>query len=92
MAVKKDCSKLALAMALGIISAVYVFFAGITAWLFDWGTSVVEVISSLYIGYAPSFTGAIIGAVWAFIDGFIAGLLIAWIYNKFLQKQSGINT
>jgi len=87
MAGQRDCSKFALALAVGIILAVYILFTGITAWLFDWGTSLVEVISSLYIGYAASLSGAIIGTVWAFIDGFIAGLLIAWLYNKFLQKQ-----
>jgi hypothetical protein len=26
--------------------------------------------------------GAIIGALWAVVDGFCAGFVIAWIYNR----------
>lgn len=87
MAVQKYFSKCALAPALGLTAAVYVFFAGITSWLFGWGTSLVEVMSSLYIGYAASLPGAVIGAGWAFADGFIGGLLISWLYNKFQPQQ-----
>ncbi len=34
------------------------------------------------IGYAASAPGAIIGAVWGLIDGFIAGVIIGWPYNR----------
>jgi hypothetical protein len=37
------------------------------AWLFDWGTALVEIASSLYIGYKATFLGTIIGIVWAFV-------------------------
>ena len=71
----------ALGIAAGVLFAAYVFLCGITA-IFGWGTALVDAISSLYIGYGPSVTGAIIGALWGFVDGYIAGLVIAWIYNK----------
>lgn len=71
----------ALGIAIGALCAVYVFFCGIIA-IFGWGTALVDVISSIYIGYGPSIPGAIIGAVWGFIDGYIAGIVIAWLYNK----------
>jgi hypothetical protein len=75
-----DCRPLALGVAIGVLWAIYVFVVGITA-MFDWGTALVEALASLYIGYGASVIGAIIGAVWAFVDGFIAGVVIAWIYN-----------
>ena len=71
----------ALGIAVGVLWATYVFFCGITA-MFGWGIALVDAISSLYIGYGPSVVGAIIGAVWAFVDGYIAGVVIAWLYNK----------
>lgn len=72
-----------LGFALGIACAVYALFIGAAAWLFGWGTAVVEVLSSLYIGYDATFLGAVIGAVWAFVDGFIGGVIIGWLYNRF---------
>ncbi len=71
----------ALGVAIGVLWAAYVFLCGIAA-LLGWGVALVEAFSSLYIGYGPSIVGAIIGAVWAFVDGYIAGVVIAWIYNK----------
>jgi len=48
---------------------------------FGWGAMLVEALASLYIGYGASFLGGIIGGLWAFVDGAIAGALIAAIYN-----------
>ena len=83
MAETQKCDVLALGLGIGIILAVYAFLLGLIAWWWDWGTTLVLGISSLYIGYAPTFLGSIIGAIWAFVDGFIAGVVIAWVYNKF---------
>jgi hypothetical protein len=55
---------------------------------FGWGMLVVQVLSSLYIGYGPTFVGTIAGAVWAFVDGFVAGVLIAWLYKQFLLYRT----
>ena len=71
----------ALGVAIGVLWAVYVLSVGITA-MFGWGTALVSAISSLYIGYGPSILGAVIGALWGFVDGYIAGLVIGWLYNK----------
>jgi len=71
----------ALGIAIGVLWAAYVLFCGITA-MFGWGISLVDAISSLYVGYGPSILGAIIGVVWGFVDGYIAGVVIAWLYNK----------
>ena len=75
------CQPVALGVAIGILWAIYVFFIGIVA-MFGWGNALVDVLASLYIGYGASVVGTIIGAIWAFIDGFIAGVVIGWIYNR----------
>jgi hypothetical protein len=75
------CSPNALGVAIGVVWAAYVFLMGIGA-MFDWGVTLVDEISSLYIGYGPSIRGAIIGGIWGFVDGYIAGVVIAWIYNR----------
>jgi len=75
------CAPNALGVAIGILWALYVLFCGITA-MFGWGVALVDALSSLYIGYAPSIPGAMIGAAWGFLDGYIAGVVIALIYNR----------
>ena len=74
------CQPLPLGIAIGVLWAIYVFSVGITA-MFGWGVALVETLASLYIGYGASIVVAIIGAIWAFVDGFVAGVVIAWIYN-----------
>ena len=76
-----------LGLALGVTWAIAVFLLGIMAWLFGWGIGVAGALASLYIGYGPSFVGAIAGAVWGFVDGLILGVMIAWFYNRFLLAR-----
>ena len=70
----------ALAIALGSAWALCMLFAG-WASIFGWSTKFVEIMSSVYIGFEPTFLGGIVGAIWGFVDGAIAGLVIAIIYN-----------
>lgn len=51
--------------------------------IFGWGNAFVSTMSSIYIGYEPSFIGGIIGGIWGFADGFIAGGVLAFFYNMF---------
>ncbi len=50
-------------------------------------TGFVDVISSLYIGFGPRFTGGIIGALWGCIDGAIGGAIIAIVYNAMVRNK-----
>jgi hypothetical protein len=76
----------AFALACGITFAIYVVFIGWTAAI-GWGTGIVNGLSSLYIGYAPSFLGGIIGGVYAFVDGAIGGAIFALLYNALVRKR-----
>ncbi len=71
-----------LTLALGLSWAFCVLFAGWAA-IFGWGSGFVELMSSMYIGYEASLMGGLIGSAWGFVDGAIAGLLIALLYNFF---------
>lgn len=75
---------LAFGLAFGITWALGMFVLGLTAWLFGFGVNLVDVIGELYLGFAPTFLGSIIGAVWGFVDLFIAGVIIAGLYNLFV--------
>lgn len=72
-----------LGLAIGITAAIYVVFQGAAAGLFGWGTAAVQLLSSYYLGYAPTVVGSIIGGIWAFVDGWIFGALVGYFYNKF---------
>ena len=80
------CNVFALALSIGITWAVFMLFLGWVG-ITGWGSSVISVMSSLYIGFVPSFVGGIIGGLWAFLDGAVAGFLIGYFYNLFCGKE-----
>ena len=76
----------AFALAWGISFSVSVSFLGWAA-MFGWGVKLVDMISSLYIGYAPTFIGGIIGGVWAFFDWAIGAGIVAIVYNALVKEK-----
>jgi hypothetical protein len=78
-----ELRKRALGLALGLVWGLAIMFG--TWWLLLWDSpgDIVSKLSSFYIGYSYSWGGAIIGFFWGFVDGFIAGVLIAWFYGVF---------
>ncbi len=54
---------------------------------FGWGDRLVEVFSSLYVGFAPTVLGTILGMLWGFADGFIGGVILAALYNLALGRR-----
>lgn len=75
-----------LAVGVGVSWSVCILFAG-WAGIFSWCTEFVKVMSSVYIGYKPTFLGGIIGAVWGFIDGAVVGAIIAFVYNMIVREK-----
>ena len=53
-----------------------------------YGVAFLEVVASIYPGYhaSPSLGGVIVGTLYGLVDGFIGGLIVAWLYNLFVQK------
>lgn len=76
----------AFALAFGLIWGFGLF--ALTWWIiaFDGATGDVTLIGRLYRGYSISPAGSLIGLVWAFADGFVGGLIFAWLYNLLADK------
>ena len=75
-------------IAFGIVYAVVFFLYGLLAALFGWGTAFAEIIGSFYIGFGPTFVGAVIGAVWGFVVGFVFFAVAAWLYNMLIRGSN----
>jgi hypothetical protein len=43
-------------------------------------------IGRIYRGYSLSPTGSFIGLIWALLDGFIGGVIFAWLYNLIIGR------
>lgn len=70
-----------LGIALGITWAIGMFLLGLCSWHFNFGVDLLDIMASLYPGFAPSLMGSLMGALWGFVDFFITGLLIGFFYN-----------
>jgi len=72
----------AFGLSLGIVWSFAMLSLGLINLGYHWGSSIVEVMSTLYIGYKPTILGSIIGGIWGFLDAGIGGFVVAWLYNK----------
>ena len=82
----KNTSKLhplALGLSLGVLWGISIFIIGLIAHFFIYGRAFVLTMGTIYIGYHPSILGSIVGGIIGFIDAYIAGVIIAWLYNCF---------
>ena len=76
----------AFALAAGIVWGFNWFI--LTWWmiLFDGITHEVLLIGRMYRGFTLSPVGSLVALLWGFVDGFMLGLLCAWIYNKLASR------
>ena len=70
-------------LASGIFFAIAFLLMGLIS-ISGYGAELVNLMGTVYIGFKPTFWGSIIGAIYAFVDGFVIGGLITFIYNKLL--------
>jgi hypothetical protein len=71
----------AFALTCGLIWGFGVF--ALTWWImaFDGPTNEVTIIGKIYRGFSITPLGSFIGLGWALVDGFVGGLIFAWLYN-----------
>lgn len=69
-------------LAFGIMWAVSLFFFVIFSILWGYGSEWVTLIGSVYLGVDTTWAGAFIALPWAFVDAFIGGYIVVWLYNK----------
>jgi hypothetical protein len=74
----------------GLLAGLALFVA--TNWLVLKGGPVVgphlALLGQYFIGYRVSFVGSLIGFVWAFAVGFVAGTAVVWIYNLLTRLRA----
>ncbi len=75
----------AMGLSFGVVWGFAIFLTAILAMLFNIGTNFITIFADFYFGYDATLLGSIVGAFWGFIDGFIGGILLAWLYNKFAR-------
>jgi hypothetical protein len=78
-------SSCGLGVAFGVTWGLGVFLLGIFNIYGDWGGALLDVLSSLYIGFDYTIKGAFIGLLWGLAEGFICGTLIGCFYNLCLK-------
>lgn len=74
---------LSLGLAIGILWGAGVLLTGLIAAFSGWAGEAVFVLASVYIGYSATIAGSLIGTAWALVDGFVCGIIVAWLYNRF---------
>jgi hypothetical protein len=76
----------ALGIAIGFVWGGALFITTWLSYLTGYGKFfLIAIPQSLYPGYTISPSGSLLGLIYAFIDGFISGALIGWIYNKVVK-------
>lgn len=80
---KTKLCPLALGLSLGVLWGVSVLVMGLLAHYYMYGQPFVAAMGQLYLGYDPTITGSVIGGLIGFVDAFIGGALIGWLYNVF---------
>lgn len=78
----------ALGLALGIICAISIFLMTVLAAYTDYLKHWAELFLGVYPYYGITLQGAVAGLIWGFFDGFIFGVVLAWIYNAFAPGRA----
>ncbi len=79
-------SSCALGFASAFVWGLFILGLGVLAHFTQHGDPWVILFSNIYIGYAPTVKGIFFGVIWAVVDGYITGFLLAWVYN-FVAKH-----
>ena len=79
----------ALGLACGIMSGVVVAVMTFTNVLWGYPGSYMGLLSDIYRwGYdVNSYWGILAGLIYGFIDGYVGGIIFAWLYNKLVKSK-----
>lgn len=72
----------AFGLATGIVAGLFVLMLTLVSLWFGRGQTI-DALVVPFPGFSRSVGGAIVGMIWGFVDGFIGGALLAWLYNRF---------
>ncbi|MFB6108436.1 MAG: bacteriophage holin [Haloplanus sp.] len=74
----------AFGLACGLLWAGGVFVLGLTARV-GWGKRWQRLLADVYRGYDETPSGLVVGALWALVDGFSGGYVLARLYDALRQ-------
>jgi phosphotransferase system glucose/maltose/N-acetylglucosamine-specific IIC component len=80
-----------LALASGILGGVAMLGMGLGNLIWSsYGQQFLQTMASAYPGYhaTRSIAEVIVGTLYGFVDGFIAGAVFAWLYNQFAKASA----
>ena len=77
---------LALGLSLGIVWGCALFVTTWLSYFTGYGKLLLDLIGSIYPGFTISPLGSVLGFIYGFLDLFIMGMFVGWIYNRFLKK------
>lgn len=73
----------ALGIAIGVVWGVSLFVTTWISYYSGYAKPFLEAIAvAIYPGYSISPAGSFLGLVYGFADGLVAGVAIAWLYNR----------
>ncbi len=81
MGKRAKLSAIALGIAFGVLSGGWMLLVGLSAVYGYFGTDMVNQWASFYPGVAATVKGVSIAAAWGFLQGFVCGLIVGWVYN-----------
>ena len=79
---------IALGLAIGVVTGVFMMALAWVAWAWNIGTAIVQQQASLFPGFEASLYGGFYGLGWGILLGFVFGLILGIIYNIFLCCRS----
>jgi len=78
----------AFALTCGLMWGFGVFALAWWIMAFEGPTGEVTIIGKIYRGFSITPLGSFIGLGWALADGFVGGLVFAWLYNALSGRWS----
>ncbi len=82
---------MALGITCGVIWAGAILFTGVCSLIWPgYGQAFLDLIASVYPGYkgTASIGQVVIGTLYGLVDGGIAGIIFAWLYNFFAKSEA----
>jgi hypothetical protein len=79
-----------LALASAILWGVAMLGMGLANLIWaNYGQQFLQTMASVYVGYhaTRSIAEVIVGTLYGFVDGLVAGAIFAWLYNQFAKPN-----
>lgn len=75
----------AYALACGVLWGGGLLLVGVLDTFTVWADPLGKAVATVYLGYTPTILGSVIIGIFGFVNAWIGGLLLSWLYNKFTK-------